>query len=59
METHTIGVIGAGVMGSGVAQCAAEAGLQVVLIDQSREVLDRALFERMRDGFAVAGARPA
>lgn len=36
-----IGVIGAGAMGSGIAQLAAQAGLEVVLIDQSRDALNR------------------
>ncbi|MGG1388613.1 3-hydroxyacyl-CoA dehydrogenase family protein [Brevibacillus brevis] len=37
-----IGVIGAGVMGAGVAQTAAQAGHQVILIDLTAEVLQRA-----------------
>ncbi|MCG7534492.1 3-hydroxyacyl-CoA dehydrogenase family protein [Pseudoalteromonas sp. OOF1S-7] len=37
-----IAVIGAGVMGVGVAQCAAEAGFKVTLVDTSWEVLDKA-----------------
>lgn len=37
-----VGVIGAGVMGVGVAQCAAQAGYEVVLIDLLEEILDRA-----------------
>ncbi|ARU60250.1 3-hydroxybutyryl-CoA dehydrogenase [Tumebacillus avium] len=36
-----IGVIGAGVMGSGVAQSAAQAGHQVVLVDVAQDVLDK------------------
>lgn len=43
METAktTVGVIGAGAMGSGIAQLAAQAGHPVVLVDQSAEALDR------------------
>ena len=43
METAktTVGVIGAGAMGSGIAQLAAQAGHPVVLVDQSADALDR------------------
>lgn len=37
----TIGVVGAGVMGSGVAQCAAQAGYAVVLVDIDTAALQR------------------
>lgn len=40
-----IGVVGAGVMGVGVAQCAAQAGFAVVLVDIDDAVLDRACGE--------------
>jgi 3-hydroxybutyryl-CoA dehydrogenase len=33
MQIGTIGVIGAGVMGSGIAQVAASKGLDVILLD--------------------------
>jgi 3-hydroxybutyryl-CoA dehydrogenase len=36
-EIHTVGVVGAGQMGRGIAQVAAQAGLQVVLVDASVE----------------------
>ncbi|MFC3745649.1 3-hydroxyacyl-CoA dehydrogenase family protein [Paenibacillus sp. GCM10012306] len=39
---RTIGIIGAGTMGCGVAQTFAEYGYQVVLLDISREALDKA-----------------
>lgn len=42
MAIETVGVIGAGVMGVGVAQNLAETGHQVVLVDVSEEVLGRA-----------------
>lgn len=43
MEIKTIGVIGAGQMGSGIAQIAASSGYQVLLYDLKREFCDRAL----------------
>lgn len=42
---RTIGVVGAGVMGSGVAQSFAQAGYSVVLVDLTRETLQRARAE--------------
>lgn len=42
MATQTVGVVGAGVMGRGVAQNLAHAGFDVVLIDVSETVLDDA-----------------
>jgi 3-hydroxybutyryl-CoA dehydrogenase len=50
-EMRRIGVIGAGQMGAGIAQVAAVAGLDVVLMDVSREQLDSALgrIERLLD----------
>lgn len=39
--TRTIGVIGAGTMGSGIAQTCAVAGLQVVMVDVTDAALDR------------------
>jgi len=46
---HTIGVVGAGTMGSGIAQVTALAGLPVVLLD-----VDEARVARGRDGIAGA-----
>ena len=43
MEVKTIGVVGAGQMGSGIAQVAAQAGYQVLLLDASEEALRRGL----------------
>jgi 3-hydroxybutyryl-CoA dehydrogenase len=39
---ETVGVVGAGVMGTGVAQSLAQAGLSVVLVDTASAALDRA-----------------
>jgi 3-hydroxybutyryl-CoA dehydrogenase len=41
-KTRPIGVVGAGTMGSGIAQVLAQAGFPVVLTDLSPEILDRA-----------------
>ncbi|GJH29014.1 3-hydroxybutyryl-CoA dehydrogenase [Caballeronia novacaledonica] len=41
MNIETIGVVGAGTMGSGIAQAAAVAGLDVVMIDVSEAVLGK------------------
>jgi 3-hydroxybutyryl-CoA dehydrogenase len=43
MEVKTIGVVGAGQMGSGITQVAAQAGYQVLLLDASEEALRRGL----------------
>lgn len=42
MSIRSVGVIGAGVMGTGVAQVAAQAGLSVVLVDVSDAILSSA-----------------
>lgn len=42
-QTATIGVVGAGTMGSGIAQVAAQSGFDVVLVDMTDEFLDRGL----------------
>lgn len=43
MEIKTVGVIGAGLMGSGIAQVAAESGYQVVLRDIATQFVERGL----------------
>ena len=40
---HRVFVVGAGLMGSGIAQVCASAGKEVILCDVSRDALDRAL----------------
>jgi 3-hydroxybutyryl-CoA dehydrogenase len=42
MNLHTIGVIGAGTMGNGIAQVFAQSGFDVMLVDISQPLLDRA-----------------
>lgn len=41
MSIQTIGVIGAGTMGAGIAQVAAAAGYQVILTDMSKEFVEK------------------
>ena len=43
MEIKTIGVIGAGQMGAGIAQVAALAGYDVILNDIKQEFVDRGM----------------
>ena len=42
MTINKIMVVGSGLMGSGIAQVCAQAGIQVILNDVSPEALDRA-----------------
>jgi 3-hydroxybutyryl-CoA dehydrogenase len=51
-----IGIVGAGVMGAGIAQLALEAGHEVVLHDVDDIALDQAS-DRIRDGLARRAAR--
>jgi 3-hydroxybutyryl-CoA dehydrogenase len=48
-QRHTIGIIGTGTMGQGIAQAAAQAGYQVVFQNRRQESVDRGL-KRIRDG---------
>ncbi|MCS7119443.1 MAG: 3-hydroxyacyl-CoA dehydrogenase NAD-binding domain-containing protein [Archaeoglobaceae archaeon] len=48
-DVKVIGIVGAGVMGHGIAQVAARSGYRVVLVDVSQEVLKKAL-ENIRSG---------
>ena len=43
MTIRTLGVIGAGTMGNGIAQAAAQAGLDVVMQDIMPEAVERGL----------------
>ena len=42
MQVKSVGVVGAGVMGVGIAQDLAQTGHQVILVDLYDEILDRA-----------------
>jgi 3-hydroxybutyryl-CoA dehydrogenase len=42
MNIQVVGVVGAGVMGVGVSQNLAQTGHQVILLDVSEEILERA-----------------
>ncbi len=42
MDLNVIGVVGAGVIGRGLAQALAQAGCRVLLVDVSHEILERA-----------------
>jgi 3-hydroxyacyl-CoA dehydrogenase len=53
MSQSVLGVVGAGIMGTGIAQCAAAAGLEVVLVDLSPEMLARSR-QRMKDDLRLA-----
>ncbi|MEM7138487.1 MAG: 3-hydroxyacyl-CoA dehydrogenase NAD-binding domain-containing protein [Myxococcota bacterium] len=60
MKTHleSIGVVGAGQMGRGIAQVAAAAGLDVRIVDVREDALDRALRKLDEALSGVAHARP-
>lgn len=49
LPVASVGVLGAGLMGGGIAQVSAEAGLQVTMIDQSPEVAAGGLGRIARD----------
>ena len=60
-----LGIVGAGVMGSGIAQCAMQAGLDVLLVDLREEALTAARAEISRGlrlakmlGAGASAARP-
>src|SRR5262249_6936703 len=50
MEIHTVGVIGAGQMGAGIAQVTAQAGIPVVIHDVSADACKRG-FDAIRKNF--------
>ena len=43
MSIQTVGIVGAGTMGSGIAQACAVKGIRVILIDISQEAVDKGL----------------
>jgi enoyl-CoA hydratase/3-hydroxyacyl-CoA dehydrogenase len=51
MQIKTVGVVGCGLMGSGIAQTAAEGGFTTIVREPTQELLDRGL-ERIRDFLA-------
>jgi 3-hydroxybutyryl-CoA dehydrogenase len=51
-----VGIVGAGVMGAGIAQVALESGWEVVIHDVDPEAIDRAR-DRVREGLARRAAR--
>ena len=61
MAIKTIGVVGAGTMGSGIAQVFAQAGLSVCLVDVAEPLLDRArtTIDRSLSKFVAKGALTA
>ena len=58
MPNEVVGVVGAGTMGSGIAQVAVEAGHEVVLYDVDAAARDRGR-ERIRDGLTRRATRLA
>lgn len=55
-EVKTVGVIGAGVMGGGIAQSLAKAGYEVTCTDIASEALDAARQDAAEGRFGLAGA---
>jgi 3-hydroxyacyl-CoA dehydrogenase len=55
-EVASIGVIGAGVMGGGIAQSCAVAGYRVVCTDVAPEALERGREDALRGRFGIGGA---
>jgi len=41
MKIKTVGVVGSGTMGSGIAQACAVSGIQVLMVDISQDALDK------------------
>lgn len=57
MEIKTVGVVGCGLMGSGIAQVAAQAGCEVVVREANEELLDKGLarIKKFLDGGVEKG----
>ena len=49
MDIRTLGIVGAGQMGSGIGQVAAQAGFSVLLYDVTTDLVDRALADIQRN----------
>ena len=60
-QWKTVGIVGAGTMGSGMAQIAAEAGCEVVLVDAHHKALERSKDQlaRVMDRLVEKGRRTA
>ena len=43
MEIQSVGIIGAGIMGNGIAQICAAAGLDVVMVDINQAAIDKGM----------------
>ena len=56
MEIKVVGVVGCGLMGSGIAEVAARCGYQVLVSEASEELLNKGL-DRIRDSLAKVAAR--
>lgn len=61
MDIKVVGIVGAGAMGSGIAQVAVEAGHQVILYDAFPKALEKskAKFEALMDKLIAKGKRTA
>lgn len=58
-EVRTIGVLGAGLMGSGIAQVSAQSGYAVVLKDRSLELVEKGIQAAERNLSRTSGLREA
>lgn len=61
IDVGSVGVIGAGLMGSGIATCFLNAGFEVVVVEMEQENLDRGLgnVRKNIDGAVARGKMPA
>lgn len=62
LEVSNVGVLGAGVMGRGVAQSLAQAGYRVILLDLAPGILEKAresIRQNLRFGALFQGSEPA
>ena len=59
MEIRKIFVVGSGLMGSGIAQTAIQAGYEVILNDQSKAALERGQAEASASVWTVWWRRAA
>jgi 3-hydroxyacyl-CoA dehydrogenase len=55
-DMHTVGILGAGTMGSGIAMNFINAGLSTLLVETSREMLERGL-QRIRAIYEASAAK--